>query len=147
MRFLSRSDRKQSSRDSGNGFDTDHLQDSYESVVTRKSKTMPAVTFAINRISFGRRMDLSRRAREIGKKAEFLEAGSQLQEKIEAGLLAQEVDAMYLTWGLVSISGLTIDGEPPTAERLLERGPDDLTKEIVGAIKEQCGLSEPERKN
>jgi hypothetical protein len=40
-----------------------------------------------------------------------------------------------------------IDGEPATAARLLEKGPENLTREIVGAIKEQCGLSEPERKN
>ena len=92
-------------------------------------------------------MELSRRAREISRKAEFLEGGSQLQEKIEGGILAQEVDAMYLTWGLVRVEGLTIDGEMATAERLLERGPDELTREIVIAIKEQCGLSESERKN
>ena len=32
---------------------------------------------------------------------------------------------MYLAWGLVNIEGLTIDGEPATAERLIERGPDE----------------------
>jgi hypothetical protein len=119
----------------------------YESVITVRSRTLPGVTFAIKRISFGRRMELSRRARELSKKAEFLEAGSELRDKIEAGILAQEVDAMYLSWGLVSIAGLTIDGEPATAELLLERGPDEITKEIVAAVKQQCGLSEDERKN
>ena len=54
---------------------------------------------------------------------------------------------MYLQWGLLSIEGLIIDGEPATATRLLEKGPEDLTREVVCAIKEQCGLSEPERKN
>ncbi len=142
MKFLSRLD---SSKQAGGG---DHSEpDLYDSLITVRSKAMPAVTFAIKRMSFGRRMELSRRAREISKKAEFLEAGNQLHEKIEASILAQEVDAMYLRWGLASIEGLTIDGEPATAERLLERGPDELTREIVGAIKEQCGLSETERKN
>jgi len=144
MNFLSRSGRTERAIRHASGV---RARDSYESVVMVRSKAMPAVTFVINRISFGRRMELSRRAREISRKAEFLEAGSQLQEKIEGSILAQEVDAMYLSWGLVSIAGLTIDGEAATAERLLERGPDELTKEIVSAIKEQCGLSEGERKN
>lgn len=120
---------------------------SYESVLKVDSKVRPGVRFAINRISFGRRMELSRRVREITQKLEFLGAGSELDEKIEAGMLAQEVDAMYLRWALVAVEGLEIDGEPATAEHLLDRGPDDLTREIVIAIKEQCGLSDAERKN
>jgi hypothetical protein len=144
MSFLSRSDRAERA---GRQADGVRAKDAYESVLMIRSKAMPAVTFVINRISFGRRMDLSRRAREISRKAEFLEAGGQLQEKIEGSILAQEVDAMYLRWGLVSIAGLTIDGEAATAESLLERGPDELTREIVMAVKEQCGLSEGERKN
>jgi hypothetical protein len=54
---------------------------------------------------------------------------------------------MYLQWGLVRIEGLVIDGEAATAVQLLEKGPEDLASEVVGAIKEQCGLSETERKN
>jgi len=92
-------------------------------------------------------MELSRRVREITQKTEFLEAGSELDEKIEAGILAQEVDAMYLRWALVGVDGLEIDGEAATAEQLLDRGPEELAREIVVAIKEQCGLSEAERKN
>jgi hypothetical protein len=92
-------------------------------------------------------MELSRRIRDLSRKAEFLEAGSGRQEKIEANILAQEIDAMYLEWGLLRIDGFIIDGEPASAARLLERGPEDLTREVVSAIKEQCGLSESEIKN
>jgi hypothetical protein len=92
-------------------------------------------------------MELSRRVRKLSRRAEFLGAGTELNEKIEASILAQEIDAMYLQWGLVSIEGFIIDDEPATAVRLLEKGPEDLVREIVSAIKEQCGLSEPERKN
>jgi hypothetical protein len=120
---------------------------SYESVLTLQSAAMPGIVFVINRISFGRRMELARRVREIGQRVEFLEAGSQLQEKIEANLLRQEIEATYLRWALVRIEGLMIDGEPATAERLLDSGPEELTQEIVAAIKGQCGLSEAERKN
>ena len=120
---------------------------SYDSVMTIPSKTLTGVAFVINRISFGRRMELSRLVREISKKTEFLEAGTELQERIEAGILAHEVDAMYLRWGLVSVEGLTIDGVPAGSEQLLKDGPEELTREIVTAIKAQCGLSEAERKN
>ena len=120
---------------------------SYESVVKIESKTILGVTFSINRISFGRRMELSRQVREISQRAEFLDAGNELREKIEASLLAQEIDAMYLRWGLVSIDGLTIDGEAATAVQLIEKGPEELMREIVSTIREQCGLNEAERKN
>jgi len=119
----------------------------YDSVLKMQSKVMPVVTFVINRISFGRRMELARRVREISQRIEFLEAGNQLQEKIEANLLRHEIEATYLRWALVRIGGLTIDGEPATVESLLDRGPEELTHEIVAAIKAQCGLSEDERKN
>jgi hypothetical protein len=119
----------------------------YESVVSIDSKSTMGVRFAIHRISFGRRLDLSRRVRELSRRAEFLAAGTELNEKIEAGILAQEIDAMYLQWGLASIEGFIIDDEPATAVRLLEKGPVDLVREIVSAIKEQCGLSEAETKN
>ena len=144
MRFLSRSDRKPEGRgQAGIG----EAPVAYESAVAIESKVVPGVRFVINRISFGRRMELSRRIREITQKTEFLEAGSEVNEKIEAGILSQEVDAMYLRWALVGVDGLEIDGETATAEQLLDRGPEELAREIVVAIKEQCGLSEAERKN
>jgi hypothetical protein len=144
MKFLSRSDsKKEEKRPAGDPSN----RVSYESAVTIESRVLPGVNFVINRISFGRRMDLSRRVREISQRTEFLEAGSELGEKIEAGILAQEVDAMYLRWALVAVDGLKIDGEPATVDQLVDRGPEELSREIVVAIKEQCGLSEAERKN
>jgi hypothetical protein len=120
---------------------------SYDSVAKIRSTAIPGVTFAIYRISFGRRMELARQAREISRRAEFLDAGNQLQEKIDANILAQEVDAMYLRWALMGIQGLTIDGESPSPDQLLQKGPETLTREILGAIKQECGLNEAERKN
>ena len=119
----------------------------YDSVKTVESKAAPGVRFAIQRVSFGRRMDLSRRVRELSRRAEFLRAGSELDEKIEANILALEIDAMYLEWGLVRIEGLTIDGEAATGTQLLERGPEELAREVVASIQEECGLTEAERKN
>ena len=119
----------------------------YDSVLWIASTATPGVRFAIHRVSFGRRMELSRQIRELSRKAEFLEAGTELHEKIEANILAQEIDALYLRWGLLNVEGLTIDGEPATTERLFEQGPEELVREIVTSIRAQCGLSEAERKN
>ena len=147
MRFMSRSGKERSDVAADQGTIPRNGAVHYDSVVSIDSKAAPGVRFAIHRISFGQRMELSRRVREISRKAEFLEAGTELHEKIEANILAQEIDAMYLQWGLVKIDGLVIDGEAATAVQLLEKGPEDLAREIVGAIKEQCGLTEAERKN
>jgi len=119
----------------------------YESVLTIPSRAFPGVTLVIRRVSFGRRMELSRRARELSQRAEFLAASNELQEKIEANILTQEIDAMYMRWGLVSVDGLSIDGELATVDQLLDSGPEELTQEALAAIRGQCGLSEAERKN
>lgn len=141
MRFLLRSGKSPSRSRS------ERHRTCYESVLTIESKVMPGVRFIINRISFGRRMDLSKQVREISRKMEFLEAANEVHEKLEARILAQEVEAAYLRWGLVGVYGLTIDGEEASAAQILEKGPEELAREIVGAIKHQCGLSEEERKN
>ena len=119
----------------------------YESTLVIKSQALPGVRFTINRVSFGRRMDLCRRVRDIGQKLEFLEAGEHFREKVEANLLSHEIDQIYLEWGLVAVEGLTIDGEPASEELVMAKGPEALSKEIVEAIKSQCGLNEEERKN
>jgi ribosomal protein S12 methylthiotransferase accessory factor YcaO len=98
-------------------------------------------------MSFGRRIDLARRIREIGCKIEFLDAGSDVREKLEAAVLAVEIDRTYLEWGLAGIEGLKIDGEMATAATLIEKGPADLASEILARIKTESGLTEDERKN
>jgi hypothetical protein len=50
-------------------------------------------------------------------------------------------------WGLEEIHGLELDGQPATAESLIERGPEELFVEALAAVKSECGLSENERKN
>src|SRR5437868_7546507 len=96
----------------------------YESTVAMQSTTFPGVNFSVNRISFGRRMELCRRIREIGQKLEFLDAGDNFREKVEANLLSHEIDQIYLEWGLVAIEGLTIDGETANLELAIAKGPE-----------------------
>ncbi len=119
----------------------------YESVRTIQSETAGGVAFTINRMSFGRRIELTRRIREVGAKLQFLASGEALEDKVEASLTAHEVDKLYFQWGLRSIDGLMIDGEAATPELLLSSGPEKFCLEVVQAIKEECGLTGEERKN
>jgi hypothetical protein len=120
---------------------------SHESSGWFEAETRPGVRFRVARISVVKRIELARRIREIGRKIEFLEAGQDPREKLEAAVLAAEIDKAYLEWGLEEIQGLAIDGEPATPSALIEKGPMDLAKEMLAQIKRECGLSEDQRKN
>ncbi len=120
---------------------------SYESETTLEAKSVAGVRYTIRRISFALRGDLARRVRELSGRAEFYAAGDSVKERIEASLLANEIDQLYLRWGLIGLRGLTIDGEEATVETLIAKGPEDLALEIAGAVKRQIGLTEEERKN
>jgi hypothetical protein len=121
--------------------------ENYESAAWFESGTRPGVRFGILRVSFGRRIELARRIREIGRKAEFLEASSDVREKIEGAVLAAEIDRAYLEWGLAGVEGLEIDGAAATPGSVIEAGPAELAAEILARIKAGCGLTEDERKN
>ena len=124
-----------------------HSDKGWESRVWFDAAAMEGVRYEIVRVSFGRRIELARRIREIGRKMEYLEAGSDARETLEATVLAAEIDRAYLEWGLVSVEGLEIDGEAATPETLVDRGPVELAMEILGHIKSECGMTEDERKN
>ena len=119
----------------------------YESETTLEAKSTPGVRYTIRRISFALRGDLARRVRELSGREEFHAAGDSVQDRIEASVLANEIDQLYLRWGLAGLSGLTIDGEEATVETLITKGPEDLALEIAAAVKRQIGLTEEERKN
>jgi hypothetical protein len=119
----------------------------YESSTLVESKVRPGISFVVARMSFGRRVDLMRRIRELLQKHEFLAAGETPQEKLEAALLTAEIDRLYIAWGLREIAGLELDGAAATPERLTSDGPEDLFQEALAAVKAECGLSESERKN
>lgn len=119
----------------------------YESTRTVQSATCEGVTFRVVRMSFARRLELARRVRDLGRRIEFQQAGEGLQDKVEAAVSTGEVERLYLEWGLLDISGLTIDGEAADAASAIARGPEDLCREMVREIRRECGLSEEERKN
>ena len=120
---------------------------SWESRVWIEAEAVPGVRYEIVRVSFGRRIELARRIREIGRKMEYLQAGNDARETLEATVLSAEIDRAYLEWGLVSVEGLRIDGADATPETVVDRGPVELAMEILCRIKSECGMTEDERKN
>lgn len=119
----------------------------YSSSLWFDAASCAGVRYKIARVSVGRRIELARRIREIGRKLEFFEASNDPREKLEAMVLTHEIDRGYVEWGLEAIEGLSIDGEAATPLTLIEKGPAELSAEILARIKSECGLNEEERKN
>lgn len=126
---------------------SDRASMEYSSSLWFDAASCGGVRYRIARVSVGRRIELARRIREIGRKLEFFEASNDPREKLEAMVLTHEIDRGYLEWGLEAIEGLSIDGEAATPLALIEKGPADLSAEILTRIKSECGLNEEERKN
>ena len=120
----------------------------YASTVTVESKVAPGVRLTVRRMSFGRRLELTRQVKQLLSQLDFLSAkeGS-VADQTEAALVASEIDRAYLCWGLARMEGIEIDGNPATPEALLEAGPEDLVAEVLGIVRREAGLSEEERKN
>lgn len=123
-----------------------HRPVNHESLLWFRSAAVPGVRYAIRRISLGQRLELTKRARELALRHEFLKAGNN-GEQLEASLSDLLIERLYLEWGLAEIEGLTIDGERGTPASLIEKGPEPLSQEILASIEAELGLSEDERKN
>lgn len=119
----------------------------YESTVIVKSEIALGVAYTVIRMSFGRRMELMQRIRELLQRKEFLEASEQPGDTMDAALLDAKVNRLYLEWGLRAVSGLVVDGAAATPESLVECGPEDLLREALAAVRSEAGLSGAERKN
>lgn len=119
----------------------------YESGVWFDAESHAGVRYRVRRVSVAGRIELARRIREVGRRAEFLEASTDVRDKLEAAVVSGEMDREYLDWGLLEVEGLRIDGEAATPQALIERGPLGLGLEIVRQIKAECSLTDDERKN
>ncbi len=118
----------------------------YSSVVWHESKAVQGVRYATRRVSLRQRIELASKVRELILKYEFLKAGD-AADQLEATLGELLVQEIYLEWGLHEIQGLTVDGEPVTIKSAIEKGPEELTNEVVATIRAQLEFSEEERKN
>ena len=120
---------------------------SYASEAVVESRVVPGVTFTIAKMSFGRRVELMRRVRELARQTEFLAASKDSGDKMDGALLHAEIERLYVEWGVKAISGLMVDAREAGPELLAEAGPEELFREALAAVRRETGLSEEERKN
>ena len=120
---------------------------SYTSETVVDSGAVPGVRFTIAKMSFGRRVELMRRVRELARRTEFLAASEDLNDKMDAALLQAEIERVYVRWGVKKVSGLAVDGVVAGPDLLAEAGPEALFREALAAVRRETGLSEEERKN
>ncbi len=119
----------------------------YESTERYESSSYPGVWFRVCRMSLGRRLSLSTVIGKLLKQLEFSGAGKDLQDHVESARIGLEIEQTYIRWGLVEVGGLEIDNSAADVTAVLERGPEPLIREILSAVRHQCGLSDEERKN
>ena len=119
----------------------------YKSTFETESAAFPGVRFIVRRMSFGRRLDLMKRVKELAGRMDYFRAGATAAERIEAAVLSAEIERLYLMWGLEAVDGLRIDGEPVDLATFFESAPEALCAEAVQAIKRECGLTDDEQKN
>ena len=120
---------------------------SWRSAEEYRSTKYPGVKYRVVKMSMGRRIDLTRRVKDMMKKLEFLNAGSSTNDKVDAAILAGEMDRLYWDFGLEAIEGLDINGEQTSLNGQFEKGPEDLSREILMRIKQNIQLSQDEQKN
>jgi hypothetical protein len=119
---------------------------SYSSLAWHESRTVPGVRFATRRISLGQRLELTRNARELALRNEFLKAGEP-SDQLEASQADLLVRKLYLEWGVAELEGLRIDGQKATLAMLIANGPECLSDEVIETIRAELELSDEERKN
>lgn len=119
---------------------------SYESVTTVESQVVPGVRLQVVRMSFGRRVELMRRVREMARRVECYEGGD-LGQRMDAGVLRAEIERLYVEWGIQSVSGLLVDGVEADVAGMIERGPEEVFREALSAVRREAGLTDDERKN
>src|ERR1700743_1811270 len=62
-------------------------QCAWSSSSVRASSAWPGVEFVVGRMTFGRRLELMRRVRDLAARLEFFEAGREARNEMEASLL------------------------------------------------------------
>lgn len=119
----------------------------YSNIREVESRSVTGVSFRVYRVSFGRRIEFTRRVRELGRRIEFHEAGEQPEDRIEAAISAAEIERLYLEWGVAGLDGLRINGREADVQLLIDDGPEELCHEIAAEVRRELGLTGDEPKN
>jgi hypothetical protein len=93
------------------------------------------------------RINLVQELHTLYREHEFSSAGTSSADRLLAQLSSLRIDEVFLRWGVMAIDGLQVDGKPVGAAELAEHGPERLTAEVLGRIRETIALSPDEEKN
>jgi hypothetical protein len=111
------------------------------------SISYPGVEYQVATISLRGKFELAQMIQGLLVKLEHLEAGRDSTQQLSAAMVRCQLDEIYLRWGFRKIRGLNIDGNSANLDSLIENGPAPLCSEICAAVRAECGLTQPERKN
>jgi len=131
-----------------------------EVIISSKLPGYEDVSFTIHQLTEGKRLkvrtvlaDVNAQLRDLMTEkvtADGLPEAERAPLYARIGLSIQELleDKITPAWVralLVSIDGLTIKGQPATAESLIESGPRELYYEIGKAVRAAAGMTDEER--
>jgi hypothetical protein len=112
-----------------------------------ESKVVAGARCRLARMSFGRRLSLMHAVRDAMAYREFKAAGDSVEDRLDASILALQLDRVYWHWGVLSVEGPPEANWPTDPARMWELAPEAFTREMLDIIKQTVGLSESDRKN
>jgi hypothetical protein len=134
---------------------------SLKTTSTKESSIVPGVIFHLRKMTEGRRIELrkslmetNQRIRQIGREQDGILSNKDNPDMVRYMELSDEFDSLMieqvhpktLLWGIKSIEGLEIDGNPKSIDDWSEF-PSELFAEMIHAINVESGLSKDEEKN
>jgi len=112
-----------------------------------QSTCCPGVSFRVKRMTLGGRIELLERIYPLLKEAESMAAGASQSDQVRNQLCTLKIQEALLSWGVLELRGLCVDGIQISAAEASNGAPEELVQEILGVIQRQIALTEAERKN
>jgi hypothetical protein len=133
----------------------------HETIRKRESETCPGVTFFLQKMTEGRRLDIRHRIAEpnrrvlallkeqteiekVDEAARDVHRYMELQEEFDS-LMLEKINPEWIKWGVKKIDGLEADGKPLGVDDYLE-WPSMLFSEVLDAVKSEAELNGAEKK-
>jgi len=98
-------------------------------------------------MTLGGRIELLERIYPLLKEAESMAAGASQSDQVRNQLCTLKIQEALLSWGVLELRGLYVDGLQISAAEASNGAPEELVQEILGVIQRQIALTEAERKN
>lgn len=101
----------------------------------------------VKRMTLGGRIELLERLYPLLKEAESMAAGASQSDQARRQLCTLKIHEALLSWGVVEVKGLRVDGWEISAVEFSSAAPEVLVDEVLQVIEGQVALTTAERKN